>query len=578
VTVKRISILNHPVFDPEGLEVSSEAPITLVIGKNNSGKSRFLEVLEFLSNTPFKDIPWDLTWTGHLDERELKTVFLESTSQGQLGGNHWHAHGAHFIGKSIEWRTTPREPGVNPNSVVLPEDLKTNTDRVDAARRSHLTNALARQEAPYYGMTFCVLSAERDISPEVESPQLTLNRSGKGATNIIRRHLVSSSEAYPEDLIRVTLLDGLNKIFGSDGNFTSIGIKLHDDTEPKNHWEIHLYEERKGAIKLSDSGSGLKTVILALLNLHVMPLIAKVSPEKLVFAFEELENNLHPSLLRRLLGYIEDYVEATGCRLVLTTHSATTLDFFGRKDDSALIRISHDGKHAHASRVRAHFEKLAVINELGAKPSDLLQANGIIWVEGPSDRIYVNQLIQEYSQGAFEEGIHYQCAFYGGALLSRVAFSSPENEMGEYANLLRLNNHVAFVGDGDRTAEEGPDSELKERVARVIEQFSMVPGAKIWVTDRKEIENYLTAEALQKAFQVEDELPAPEAHERFFPSQAESKRGDSYLEKYLSRRSYDKNEIALKAAPHLTVEKMAAYPDLDFFFRELIEAISVWNS
>ena len=32
-----------------------------------------------------------------------------------------------------------------------------------------------------------------------------------------------------------------------------------------------------------------------------------------------------------------------------------------------------------------------LVDDLGIKASDILQSNGIIWVEGPSDRIYINK-------------------------------------------------------------------------------------------------------------------------------------------------------------------------------------------
>ena len=74
-------------------------------------------------------------------------------------------------------------------------------------------------------------------------------------------------------------------------------------------------------------------MILVLLNMLVMPAIEKKDPSQYVFAFEELENNLHPSLLRRLLAYIRK--EAVEKSLVfLTTHSSVTIDFFAAESEA----------------------------------------------------------------------------------------------------------------------------------------------------------------------------------------------------------------------------------------------------
>ena len=105
-----------------------------------------------------------------------------------------------------------------------------------------------------------------------------------------------------------------------------------------------------------------------------------------------------------------------GCTVFLTTHSSTALDVFGMSKESQIIHVTHDGEAAKAFRITAHFDQLSVVSELGAKPSDLLQANGVVWVEGPSDRIYLNRWIELYSDGELTEGRDYQCAYYGGSI------------------------------------------------------------------------------------------------------------------------------------------------------------------
>ena len=172
----------------------------------------------------------------------------------------------------------------------------------------------------------------------------------------------------------------------------------------------------------------MKTVILVLLNLLVAPKMGddkNTEKSEFVFAFEELENNLHPALVRRLFRYLEKYAIREETTIFLTTHSSTVLDLFGVSENAQIVHVTHDGETARTTTVSAHFDHLDVISELGAKPSDLLQANGIVWVEGPSDRVYLNRWIQICSDGALREGRDYQCAFYGGGLLARVELKPP---------------------------------------------------------------------------------------------------------------------------------------------------------
>jgi len=218
----------------------------------------------------------------------------------------------------------------------------------------------------------------------------------------------------------------LAEIFAADGDFTEITVKRHEGdsvSRSDGDYELHFKETRKPRlVSLSDSGSGLKTVILVLLMMTVVPAISGKHPSEYVFAFEELENNLHPALLRRLLQFIERYSKEHRTPVFLTSHSSVALDFFGLCEDAQILHVRHDGAQASGECVDKQFDKLGIISELGAKPSDLLQANGIIWVEGPSDCIYINRWIGLCSRGRLREGRDYQCAFYGGALLARVQF------------------------------------------------------------------------------------------------------------------------------------------------------------
>ena len=154
-------------------------------------------------------------------------------------------------------------------------------------------------------------------------------------------------------------------------------------------------------------------------------------------------------MLRRLFKYLADFVTKERCTLFLTTHSSVALDFFGIREDSKIIQVSHCGESASTVTVQAHFDRVGLLSELGARPSDLLQSNGVLWLEGPSDRIYFNRFIELFSNGELKEGRDYQCAFYGGSVLAKTGFNAPENADEELANLLRLNNNIAIVCDGD---------------------------------------------------------------------------------------------------------------------------------
>ena len=549
-------------------------PINVIIGRNNSGKSQLLDLVKVLCESHIESTVWKIQCRGKLDEALLKTIFPENTTGGYLQGNHWTEHGIHLISAEISWEisggSTLQVNWLDESVVQSPFG-----EESTRARTSVVARAANRPTHKLSGTRFRRLLADRDIRPEHEHTELALNPNGEGASNIIRRFILSSAKELPREVIQENLRSALNEIFHNDGDFSEIEANVHDEASEEliNRWEVYLGEKSKGLVPLSQSGSGLKTVILVLLNLLVVPKIEKREACEYTFAFEELENNLHPALLRRLLIYLENFAVKQECAVFLTTHSSTALDVFGISDNAQIIHVSHDGEGAQATRVSAQFDQLSVVSELGAKPSDLLQANGIIWVEGPSDRVYLNRWIQIHSDGAYSEGRDYQCAFYGGSLLARTQFMPADGQAdNKLANLLRVNPNIVVVCDSDRRAK---GAHVKDRVKRIRKEVGQIPNAHIWVTKAKEIENYIPGSVLEAVFE-KHQLPDPDQYDNFFPRKGA--RNKSYVSAHLKRKSISKVDLAMLAAEQMTKENMTARFDWDKQVRKVVEKIREWNT
>ena len=501
-------------FNQQWSRIGTIKPINVVVGKNNTGKSQLIELIESLCNSSPYQEGTEYKCGGHLDSDSLAVRFPTNYTSSVLGGNSWNNHGSELIGKRISWHVNTSRQTVT----LEGSDIESRFGAKSTEERVRLLKEIANDALyPLSGKTFKRLLADRDIKAEKASSSLELSPDGTGATNIIRRFIVSSSPSLPRELVQSELLNALTQIFSSDGHFTEIQIKHHDDPGSLHNnglWEIYLGENSKGLVPLSRSGSGLKTVILVLLSLLVTPYTEGQEKRNYVFAFEELENNLHPALLRRLFAYLQNYAVNEGSTVFLTTHSSVALDFFSVSSNAQIIHVSHDGASASAKPVSAHFDHLGVISELGVKPSDLLQANGIIWVEGPSDCIYLNKWIYIFSNGELQEGRDYQCAYFGGSLLARTQFTSPSEAEKELVNLLRVNSNIVVVCDGDR---KDPTARIKDRVRRINSEVRRIPGSHIWVTQAREIENYLPGEVVGLALGRTTPYVDPGQHQLFFP-------------------------------------------------------------
>ena len=580
----------HRCFVTDWSGFHTTKPINVIIGRNNSGKSHLMDLVETLCSKQL--IVNELSKSGCrfkargvLKEPDLKRAFpQQSNPSGILGQSPWGFHGHHFVDVRVEWEFDRDE---EPTNIVFPDGFDIgakihvasaigNTDRaaIEHARRQVISDLLKTAKHRLSGNIFRRLLSERDIQAERAETELVLGPSGEGAANVIRQFMVSSSEHLPRNTIQVELRNALNEIFGSDGHFFDILPLQHDENTveaPKDYWEIYLGEDRKDLIPLSKSGSGLKTLLLVLLNLIAVPAIDRRQKSDFTFVFEELENNLHPALLRRLFKYIEDYAVRERVTIFLTTHSSTALDCFGASANAQIIHVSHNGETARAEAVTAHLGRINVIGQLGARPSDLLQANGIIWVEGPSDRVYINRWIELYTDGAFQEGRHYQCAHYGGALLSQVQFAPSDDANPDLANLFAINPNVVVVCDGDRSNR---GAALKKRVRRIFEEVSTAPKGHTWITRAREVENYVPGSILAAALGRRS-LPDPEQNEQMFSRKAMA--GRSNFERCLGKRSVDKTELAILCAPQMTKEIMKERFDWEAQMKEIVDRVKTWN-
>ena len=103
MNVDSIYFKGYTCFKNEWSGFDTIKPISIIIGRNNSGKSHLLDLVEALCSGKFYGRQY--RWKGTLDETSLRQHFDARTSGGELGGNHWQDHGRHFVGGRVTWET-----------------------------------------------------------------------------------------------------------------------------------------------------------------------------------------------------------------------------------------------------------------------------------------------------------------------------------------------------------------------------------------------------------------------------------------------------------------------------------------
>lgn len=540
-----MKIKNYKCFGSELQGFEEILPLNIVIGKNNSGKSSLLDMLKaFVDHEHFQRMKGNftnlaITYEVTLTKEAIMSVYSESTRGGNIPGANHFQYGQNFIGDNIK---------VELNYDGSRKLLGTSKQMIFPGNDSQ--NIVNRTSHPFTNKSFKYISAERDIIPEANLTSLELLANGTGATFLIQEVLNSSS--HDSSLVENLLLNGLNTITFPEIQFSRILVQKVEG----NNWEIFLEDKKSIRIALSKMGSGIKTIIQVLLNLLVLPKLEKKKESDYLFLFEELENNLHPSIQRRLFNYIKDFALKFNSTFFITTHSNVVIDSFGDNEHSQIIHVL-DNK---TNTVRCSKDISHILNDLELKASDLFQSNGIIWVEGPSDRNYLNKWLGILAP-ELKEGLHYSIMFYGGKLLSNLTFEYLESEL---VPLLKINRNSYVIIDKDRRNANQEVNSTKQRIENEIGKD------KCWITTGIEIENYLSDATIR------DWLATKKISKPNFKNEKFKKFDEIILKKWKIDYAAKKNVYSKEITDFIRESDLQAL-DLNDRLNDIIRDVKIWN-
>jgi putative ATP-dependent endonuclease of OLD family len=486
ITIDTFDVKNYkPIQDSGPINIGD---MTTFIGKNDAGKSSFLEALHIF-------LEGDKPDNDHFHKREAESISfiarlaeVPSELKDALSDDYLPEEDEEF---TIKKEFTRRE-GTTPGAETYVNGEKMAKGAV-VVGGDELYKAKSRDFIWEYFPEPLPIFAERDVNEETKLKGGTfLNKllmpvlKGGGLHDEIdeqieelKDSLQETSEGIGDRLTEYmqSHLADVEKVNMSPGS-----IQISKAISPKIHLEDkHLSE----SIDVRERGSGVGSLLLlSMMQAYVDLQVG----EGYMLLFEEPGNFLHPAAERKMLDALRSIADSGG-QVMITTHSQVFID--NRADAEMYITRRDFGVTSFE-----HIEEDAfkAVDEIGARNSDILQSDFVIYVEGPSDVKVLEALSEAYVEDWKEHNITIQ--HLGGT--GNMRHCEPEK-------LKKINQNFAFLFDSDR---KNADDDLKGEVQSIKEK-SAREGIDCHVLERREIENYYHPDAIGEVLSIpisEDDL------------------------------------------------------------------------
>lgn len=496
-----------------GIELTGLQDRNIFIGPNNVGKSSFFRCMHFLQAS---------LQNVHESSRDYRDLFIPISvpdsiwCKQQIGNDIgisislYGAPGFSLVNQMClsqygelcldmyivhDWNGEPAKVIVAPRMFISGDDRPIPLLKRTAPSQFHCYDARSGYISSFENMNLVagqVISTlppffrnQRFFDPVRTILKPTVSRASfvDGAELLPNIHAMQedSNQSRSFHSLRTRILSTVNGLLESSGTlgFDNFEIKKQGNALP----DLVFYQGSE-IISASKMGTGISELFFICASL-IMD-----EGNEMIYYLEEPETHLHPGLLRRMYRLFSSH---KNIQFMINTHSHVLLDDIADGDRIYLWSrnsLTHESSARPCQEIMDHHQ---VLDDLGIRASSLLQTNCVIWVEGPSDRIYVKRWLHEIGRdrnAQLIDGSDYTVVIYGGALLANYELDDSAED--HFVSMIRLSRFAVVLMDRD-FAPGDPSGQLKPRVRRIVDDAASDPQRRLaLITIGREIENDLS--------------------------------------------------------------------------------------
>jgi predicted ATP-dependent endonuclease of OLD family len=276
-----------------------------------------------------------------------------------------------------------------------------------------------------------------------------------------------------------------------------------EEEKPLDNYDLFIKIDNEKERPIYEVGDGVLAVILL-----TFPLFLNSDSKHIIF-IEEPELFIHPAYQRILLkAFMDERFKDT--QIFLTTHSNHFLDLSLEHPEELSIYSFHKEIQESSLEIETepHFivenisnPDIKLLDSLGVRNSSVFLANCTIWVEGITERLYLQKYLEVYLDheklsNKYIEDLHYAFVEYSGGNIVHWNFDKPNNNK-EQTNAQFISNRIFLIADKDYNSDEKVSAFKEDRHTKLKD----ILKHNFYLLESKEIENTLKGNVIKKTLE-----------------------------------------------------------------------------